>query len=337
MSNKPRVILHVGGPKTGSTYIQKRLRLAPELLRDKGVYVPILPEVSAMAGNAKLLPIAIDKNASKSFRRAFPSINPSNLSARNIVSALIRDWRKESEILVLSAENFRPNHAQVMRDLLPRNTNYTVKLFIRRQDDWADSYFNQLTKTNDITEGIERFVTRLCQSTEGRIAIPDWHAHYLAWTEAFTDCDVVNFEEAKSNLLERLLPSDKISTLDDYPDLPPEQVSIGVFQIAYLLQLDRNISFADFILHRNAAYAAAQATGLTMKRSLLSCESRRRLRERFEQGNFRLLSEVSLGQNKLEIDIKSDNYCCLHDLYDSKNYAFFKQSIKEFLNNNSDF
>jgi hypothetical protein len=72
MTNQARVILHVGGPKTGSTYIQKRLRLAPDLLRKKGIYVPVLPEVSLMAGNAKLLPVAIDKNASKSFMRAFP-------------------------------------------------------------------------------------------------------------------------------------------------------------------------------------------------------------------------------------------------------------------------
>lgn len=337
MSKNPRVILHVGGPKTGSTYIQKRLRLAPDLLRNRGIYVPILPKVSAMAGNAKLLPIAIDRNASKSFRRAFPSINPSNLSAKDIVSELTKNWRKESEILVLSAENFRSNHASVMRDLLPKNTNYTVKLFVRRQDDWVDSYFNQLTKTNDITENIDQFVTRLCESTEGRIANPDWHAHYLAWTEAFERCDVVNFEEAKFNLLERLLPSDKVSALDDYPDLPPEQVSIGVFQIAYLLQLDPNIPFVRFIHHRNAASAAAKETGLTMKRSLLSKEIRRRLKDRFEQGNSRLLSQINFGQNSLKIDIESNDYCCLHDLYDSENYALFTQSIWKFLNHNSKF
>ena len=45
-----RVILHVGAPKTGSTYLQKRLRANAQALRARGVYVPVLPEVAATAG-----------------------------------------------------------------------------------------------------------------------------------------------------------------------------------------------------------------------------------------------------------------------------------------------
>jgi hypothetical protein len=333
MTNQARVILHVGGPKTGSTYIQKRLRLAPDLLRKKGIYVPVLPEVSLMAGNAKLLPVAIDKNASKSFMRAFPYINLSELNPATVVAELIKDWRRESEVLVLSAENFRSSHAQVMRDLLPHGTTYAIKLFIRRQDSWVDSYFNQLTKTNDINESIDQFVTHMCEAKEGRIANPDWYGQYHAWSKAFGHCEVINFEDAQSDLLESLLPSEQFGRLDDYPDLPPEQVSIGVFQMAYLLQLDADTPFPDFILHRNAADAAARTLDLNMKRSLLSPEARRRLQNRFELGNSRLLSIIGKNNDSklLEIEVESNNYCDLNELYNSKNYAHFQERTKQIL------
>jgi hypothetical protein len=333
MAKQARVILHIGGPKTGSTYIQKRLRLAPDLLRKRGIYVPVLPDVSLMAGNAKLIPVAIDRNASKSFRRAFPNIDLGKLNPESVVAELTKDWQRESEVLILSAENFRSGHAQIMRDLLPKNTNYTIKLFIRRQDSWVDSYFNQLTKTNDINDSIDQFVTRMCESKEGIIASPDWYNQHHAWSKAFGHCDVINFEDAQSNLLEQIIPSEQFGTLEDYPDLSPEQVSIGVFQIAYLLKLDATTPFTDFILHRNAAEEAARVSGLNMKRSLLSSKARLRLQDRFELGNSRLLSKIGKSKDSplLDIKIESDNYCDLHDLYDSSDYAHFLELTKKFL------
>ena len=52
VASRPRIVLHVGAPKTASTYIQRRLRVNEEQLRKHGIYLPVLPEVAAMAGNA---------------------------------------------------------------------------------------------------------------------------------------------------------------------------------------------------------------------------------------------------------------------------------------------
>src|SRR6266850_1965890 len=80
------------------------------------------------------------------------------LHPARIVTELLKDWRADSESLVLSAENLRPKQARPLRELLPTSTPCVVVLFVRRQDRWVDSYFNQLVKTNEIHEKPSAFV-----------------------------------------------------------------------------------------------------------------------------------------------------------------------------------
>ncbi len=47
---------------TGSTYVQKRLRVAPDLLRRHVIYVPVLGVVASMMGNAKAHPYSAPTN-----------------------------------------------------------------------------------------------------------------------------------------------------------------------------------------------------------------------------------------------------------------------------------
>ena len=114
-ANSPRIVVHIGAPKTASTYLQRRLRADPNHLRRHGIYVPILPLVAEMAGNAKLLATALSRRPSLTFQRAFPKMDVSALDPTRLVAELLQDWRADSESVVLSAENFRPNHAQIGR------------------------------------------------------------------------------------------------------------------------------------------------------------------------------------------------------------------------------
>ena len=111
MTLSRRIILHVGAPKTGSTYIQKRLKANASALRARGVYVPVLPEVSAMAGNAKLLATVLTDERTASFQRAFPTLDLALLRPEQVMDDLLRGWVKDEEDVILSAENFRPSHA----------------------------------------------------------------------------------------------------------------------------------------------------------------------------------------------------------------------------------
>ncbi|HEV2363480.1 MAG TPA: hypothetical protein VGS12_04700 [Caulobacteraceae bacterium] len=303
----PRIVLHLGAPKTGSTYVQQRLAANRERLRERGVFFPRLPEVAAMAGNAKLLATALAGKPSPSFARAFPAIDVSRLDPAAVARRLIADWRPNDEALLLSAENLRPRHAPLLRALLPASAEVQPVLLIRRQDDWVDSYFNQLTKTGDIHESVAAFVERLCGSTDERFCRPDWLDHVEAWEAAFGSCAVIFYDEVKDRLFEAFWQSARLPSCD-LADVAPVQESIDIFQLGYLLA-GRTHSHAEFLARRAAAAAASARLGLTPRRhSVLGKAERIELKAAFAESNARLLARLGRGADfgLLNIDTEAD-------------------------------
>jgi len=327
--NSPRIVLHVGAPKTASTYLQRRLRADPNHLRKHRIYVPVLPVVAEVAGNAKLLATALSRKPSLTFQRAFPGIDVSALEPTRLIAELLRDWRADLESVVLSAENFRPNHAGRLRELLPETAPCVVVLFVRRQDRWIDSYFNQMVKTNEINEDISTFVARLCDTDGERLCRPDWFAHYQAWHDAFGNCKIVFYDEVASDVFGAFITASGLEPVPDLIDIDPAQVSLNVYELAYLLGLKTPIDYPDFLLRRAASEKASRRLGLHETRSLLSNADLERLRNRFEASNQRLLT--ALGRNKdstlLELDVNaaSDAYCDLKKLHASESYARYRE------------
>src|SRR5712691_4761650 len=229
-SSPPRIVLHIGAPKTASTYLQRRLRADPSHLRRHGIYVPVLPAVAQMAGNAKLLATGLSRRPSLTFQRAFPELDVGALDPAGLVAALLKDWRSDAESIVLSAENFRPNHARTLRELLPKSVPCVVVLFVRRQDRWIDSYFNQLVKTNEIGEDISTFVARLCGTDGERLCRPDWFANYAAWRNAFGDCRVVFYEEVASDVFGAFIDAAGLEPVPNLIDIDRVQMSLDVYE-----------------------------------------------------------------------------------------------------------
>jgi hypothetical protein len=327
-ANTPRIVVHIGAPKTASTYLQRRLRADPNHLRKHGIYVPVLPLVAEMAGNAKLLATALSRRPSLTFQRAFPKIDVSALDPEKLIAELLQDWRRDSESVVLSAENFRPNHAGRLRDLLPKTTPCAVVLFVRRQDRWIDSYFNQMVKTNEINEDISTFVARLCDTDGERLCRPDWFTHYEAWRDAFEDCKVVFYDEVGLDVFGAFIAAAGLEPMPDLIDVDRAQVSLNVCELAYLLNL-KAPEYPDFLLRRTASEKASRRLGLHETRSLLSSADLERLRNRFEAPNHRLL--IALGRNKdstlvrLDTTSDTDSYCDLRELYASESYARYRE------------
>jgi hypothetical protein len=328
-ANSPRIVVHIGAPKTASTYLQRRLRADPKHLRKHGIYVPVLPLVAEMAGNAKLLATALSRCPSLTFQRAFPKIDVSALDPRQLVAELLQDWRADSESVVLSAENFRPNHAGQLRELLPKTAPCVVVLFVRRQDRWIDSYFNQMVKVNEIDEDISTFVARLCDTDGERLCRPDWFAHYAAWRDAFGDCKVVFYDEVASDVFGAFIAAAGLEPVPDLIDIDRAQVSLNVYELAYLLDLKTPIDYPEFLLRRAASEKASRRLGLNETRSLLSSADLERLRNRFEASNHRLL--IALGRNKsptllqLDVGAASDSYCDLKEFYASESYSRYRE------------
>ncbi|MBV9617796.1 MAG: hypothetical protein JO201_01160 [Verrucomicrobia bacterium] len=323
----PRVVLHIGAPKTASTYLQRRLRANAETLRKHGIYVPVIPAVAAMAGNAKLLATTLSQRPSLTFQRGFPEIDVRKLDPARIVAELLADWRSESESVVLSAENLRPNHAPRLRELLPSSAPCAVILFVRRQDRWVDSYFNQMVKTNEISEEIGPFVARLCDTDGERLCRPDWFAHYEAWRSAFGECRVVFYDEVGSDVFGAFLNAADLPTLLNLNDVDPAQVSMNSYETAYLIDLKQPIEFSDFLQRKSASEKASRRLGLKKTQSFLTDADLARLHKRFDESNQRLVAALGRDNAMLQIDSSTNaqTYCESLSLRGSESYARYRE------------
>jgi hypothetical protein len=327
-ASSPRIVLHVGAPKTASTYLQRRLRADPSYLRQHGIYVPVLPAVAEMAGNAKLLATALSQRPSLTFQRAFPEIDVSALNPARLVAELLQDWRADSESVVLSAENFRPRHARRLRELLPKTAPCVVVLFVRRQDRWIDSYFNQMVKVNETVDDISTFAARLCDTDGERFCRPDWFANYEAWRDAFGDCKVVFYDEVASDVFSGFITAAGLEPVPDLIDIDRAQVSLNIYELAYLLDL-KTPDYPEFLLRRAASEKASRRLGLHETRSLLSEAELERLRNRFEASNHRLMTALGRNNNSTLLQLgagsASDSYCDLKEFYASEPYARYRE------------
>jgi hypothetical protein len=325
----PRIVLHIGAPKTASTYLQRRLRANADLLRKHGVYIPVIPTVAAMAGNAKLLATTLSRRPSLTFQRGFPEIDVSKLDPRQIVTELLSGWRANFESIVLSAENLRPSHAQRLRGLLPNSAACVVVLFVRRQDRWIDSYFNQMVKTNEVANDITAFVAKLCDTEGERLCRPDWSAYYQVWRNAFGNCRIVFYDEVADNVFGAFFKTADLPRVPGLIDVDRAQVSSNTHEVAYLLEQKQPMEFADFLQRKNASEKASRRLGVDKTQSFLSDADLARLHQRFDESNRRLIAALGRENNppplQIDADTKSDAYCDLRQFRASESYARFRK------------
>src|SRR2546430_1433494 len=120
-------------------------------------------------------------------------------------------------------------------ELLPKDAACVVVLFVRRQDRWIDSYFNQMVKTNEFNENISTFIARLCDTDGQRLCRPDWFAHYQAWRNAFGNCNVIFYDEVASDVFGAFIAAAGLELVPNLIDINPAQVSLNIYELAYLL------------------------------------------------------------------------------------------------------
>ena len=283
-----------------------------------------------MAGNAKLLPTALGQRPSLTFQRAFPKIDVGALDPARILADLLWDWRSDTESVILSAENLRPVHARQMRDLLPASTPCVVVLFVRRQDRWFDSYFNQMIKTNEIHEEPCAFLSRLLAGDDERLCRPNWFEHYQSWHAAFGDCQVAFYDEVASDVFGAFFKAAGLPAVSDLIDIDRAQVSLNVYELAYFLELKAPVEHADFLRRKSAADKASRRVGIGDNRSVLSELDLSRLRKTFEESNRRLIAALGRTETppplQLDKTRNSNSYASLPELYASSAYMSYRKS-----------
>src|SRR5262249_17442475 len=154
-----------------------------------------------------------------------------------------------------------------------------VVLFVRRQDRWLDSYFNQMIKTNEVHEDVSSFLSRLLAGGDERLCRPDWFAHYQAWRDAFGDCQVVFYDEVTSDVFGAFLKAAGLPVVPGLIDIDRAQISLNIYELAYLLEMKAPFEQPDFLRRKNAAEKTSRRLAIRDNRTLLSESDLSRLRD----------------------------------------------------------
>lgn len=176
MSSQFRTLtIHIGAPKTGSSYVQRLLydnRQA--LLRDQGI---LYPEVSLRGFGHHDLAFLTGGGYPD---WAIPQDRP--------LEALQADLHKAVSAhdgsIVLSSENFYlfPDPAQLKHLLLQTGAStgreIHILVYIRRQDDAHESWYNQTVKAQGAAHTIDECINR-------HFGLWDYHARLERWAAAF--------------------------------------------------------------------------------------------------------------------------------------------------------
>jgi hypothetical protein len=331
VETKNRIVLHVGAPKTGTTFIQKSLQQDSKYCRKSGVYVPEDTRIQGVAGNAKLVALSFRNGCHETFNRRFHDIDLAQSNPADALNVLCSGWTPEQEALFLSAEYFHANDAPLLRGMINEDIDVSIVLFIRRQDRWVQSWHNQLTKSASITSSIEDFVYTIGREEDELLGSADWLKTYQVWRNTFGDCRVCIFDEVLGNLLKAFLRASNLPSLPKLKKQSPKQVSLNSYELAYLLEIRPDVSYEDFILHRKACIIATSLIPEIGKYSFLSPEVRDYLVKLYNPRNKELMALLNRHTEWpiLQIPQVDPSYIKLSDFRNTEAYRAFRKLTSE--------
>lgn len=145
-SNKPRMVLHIGMHKTGSSSLQRYLARNRPVLRLFGIDYPVAtgPRGQKLSKHNDLF-LAISHEKDK--RQPHPVLGPSSERIARITSAM-----KPGRTTILSAEGFSgesPAFAKVFQPLT-ETADVRVVCFLRPQDQWVVSFYKQMVLSREV-------------------------------------------------------------------------------------------------------------------------------------------------------------------------------------------
>ncbi|NKM54609.1 hypothetical protein GFL21_08755 [Rhizobium anhuiense] len=277
------VVLHIGLPKTGTTYLQEWLKLNSDKLRQSGVAV-----LSSVAAH----------------RLAAASLMDSPLSSRADVVAIERDCTlpqaaKEVQdclghVTVISSEYFfhcDPSDVRATMEALGASVSKII-CYLRRQDRVCASGYAQEVKALGLAKRVADY---------GEVSyepLLDWNRLYEKWETAFP-CATVTFENfescvANGTLVETFRASIGAAEVETF-DLP-ERVNESLS--AHLTE------FARMLNEKRTAYDLDR---------LMDIQSRTKLPPfAFDQTTTRMFETIYLATNQLltkRFPLKFDEYC----------------------------
>lgn len=170
---KNTFVLHIGMPKTGTTALQHFLFENADILREYGWIYPNLKkdlqvDCNSYTGGGE------EKNGD-CFLQAIDSFDP---TASNWIRAWkkIRQYLKDYNVVVSAEELFACDIDELLSEIINSYENIKVIVYLRRQDRYVESYWNEEVKTNACTS--QRFHDMIKYDLD-RVK----HIHYLEWLD----------------------------------------------------------------------------------------------------------------------------------------------------------
>jgi len=326
-----RILLHVGAPKSGSTYIQKKLKVNKDKLTARNIAYPVLPKFDRIAGNAKTITIALENELGAGFRRNFPDVDITKLNAADEIKSLLALCPTSTETVILSSENMHPGHAKELVTLIPEGVDCDIVLSIRKQDDWVDSYLNHFVKNNYMAS-IDEAIDEILNPDEAVYYSPDWLYHYKGWNAYFENVHIVFLNDSQEDVFDQFIKLVGFESSEGFEDITAVNKSLPLNALAYLSRFPKGTPHSKFVKYRRACdlleFKGARASDADSAPNaevytLLSSAQRQRLIMQFKRANDELLDILGAKKGLMDISAAAQNFKNLEDVRQSKSYKAY--------------
>jgi hypothetical protein len=291
-----RVCVHIGAPKAGSTWLQKTLAENRLTLLERRV---LYPNVSLRGHGHHDLAFLL--------AGPYPEwATPQPRTLAELEADLAAAVRDHSGTVLLSSENFYlfPHPARV-RDLLKRTglaEDITIIVFVRRQDDAHESWYNQTIKAQGYIHEIDECVHRF-------FGLWDYSAQLAKWSSVFGRAALrVRPYELGQSGSGALLRDLGLSAGFDTANLQVTETFVNSGLNRDLLEFQKQVNHLPLTPqekrrhHRELIALSADSAGKGVfdETPLLGSTKRREILAAYAEGN-RLVAETYLGRANLFI------------------------------------
>ncbi|HSI47451.1 MAG TPA: hypothetical protein VLA61_04250 [Ideonella sp.] len=282
---RPRLVLHIGTHKTGTSSLQHGLAAAQQrLLQQHGLFYP----------DTRRQPMpALPKHCSV-FRAAI-SEDPQVQDRER--RTLMQEWQAAAAqgacTMLVSEEGLSEPVPRIPAFFAPLAATFDIEVlcYLRRQDLFAESLFNQFTRETVRREARPVLGFVRAEATRARL---DYHAMLSRWTALPARVQVLDFDSAA--VREMGLQASFAQCLGlPALDLPEEQANVSPDMRLALLLNRMNRMQLDYALPPLMRAAEALARdGAPVKKQLLGRQERQQLLADFADGNRRLAADFGV-------------------------------------------
>lgn len=278
-----RCLIHIGAPKTGSTLIQRVLFENRAALAEKGI---AYPEVSLRGYGHHDLAFLVSGG--------YPEwATPQTRSLDDLAVDLEREARSSADTLLFSSEDFYlcPNpeglHALFSRCGVFENRSCEIIVYVRRQDDAHESWYNQTIKAQGYTHSLDDCIEQFFD-------LWDYEKQLARWASVFGTTALVVRPYETSSYKGGTLLSDFFSilglTVDDVT-VSKERVNTGLN--ADLLEFQRLLNRLPLSVQQKRTFhhqlidlsVKTSGTGVFDEAPLIDPVQRRSILDRYARGN----------------------------------------------------